>query len=564
VVVLAGTRSKTLAAYYRLHFLDKSAIVSCSAIVQLARCDNPTKETGMVAREEHNSRAISFTVSDERISSLLQHLQEIDDISKLAELASWDQQTAMPDSAGEVRGYQLATLQGLLHERITAPHVGDLLKELDDVVRQGHFTDADRGLVRQAQRDYDLATKLPRTLVEELARVGVASVDAWAKARQQNDFASFAPWLRRTLDLQREVADRKGFTETRYDALIDESDPGITARQLETLFAPIRDVSIALLKRIEASGNSLDADCLYGTFPPERQYQLCEKAASSIGFDFTRGLITRSAHPFTSSFGSPFDVRFTVRYHEHLLAQSLMAALHEGGHALYEQGISQALLRTPLAEGASSGIHESQSRLWENVLGRSEAFWQGKYALVQQVFPEHFKSVDRATFVRALNKVEPSLIRVEADEVTYNLHIIIRFELEQAMINGEIAVESLPRLWNDRYRKYLGIEPENDTVGVLQDIHWATGFGYFPSYTLGNLYSAQIFYALRNEFPDLDERLASGDTMFVLQWLREHMYAFGKIYLPEDLMVRMTGEPANPHYLVHYLNEKFQRLYGLS
>lgn len=548
----------------RLHFLDKSAIVSSSAIAQLVCCYNLTKESLMVAREEHNDKAISFTVSDERISSLLQHLQEIDDISNLAELASWDQQTAMPDGAGEVRGFQLATLQGLLHERMTAPHVGELLKELDDVVRQGHFTDADRGLVRQARRDYDLATKLPRTLVEELARVGVASVDAWARARQQNDFASFAPWLRRTLDLQREVADRKGFTETRYDALIDESDPGMTARQLEMLFAPIRDASIALLQRIEASGSSLDAGCLYGTFPPERQYQLCEKAASSIGFDFTRGLIARSAHPFTSSFGSPFDVRFTVRYHERLLAQSLMAALHEGGHALYEQGISQSLLRTPLAGGASSGIHESQSRLWENMLGRSEAFWQGKYALVQEVFSEHFKSVDIATFARALNKVEPSLIRVEADEVTYNLHIIIRFELEQALINGEVTVESLPRLWNDRYSKYLGIEPENDTVGVLQDIHWSTGFGYFPSYTLGNLYSAQIFYTLRNEFPNLDERLASGDTMFVLQWLRERMYAFGRIYLPEDLMVRMTGEPANPHYLVHYLNEKFQRLYGLS
>jgi carboxypeptidase Taq len=533
------------------------------ARVQFTHCYNLTKEICMVAREEHNSRAISFTTSDERISNLLQHLYEIDDISKLADLAGWDQQTAMPDGAGEVRGYQLATLQGLLHERMTAPRLGELLKELDGVVRQDRFTDADRGLVRQARRNYDLATKLPRALVEEMARVSVASIDAWTKARQQNDFASFAPWLQRTLDLQREVADRKGFTETRYDALLDEYDPGMTARQLETLFAPIRDTSMTLLQRIKASGNSLDADCLYGTFPPERQYQLCEKAAHSIGFDFTRGLIARSAHPFTTSFGSPFDVRFTVRYHEHLLAQSLMAALHEGGHALYEQGISQTLLRTPLAGGASSGLHESQSRLWENVLGRSEAFWQGKYALVQEVFPEHFKSVDRATFVRALNKVESSLIRVEADEVTYNLHIIIRFELEQALINGEITVESLPRLWNDKYRTYLGIGPENDTVGVLQDIHWATGFGYFPGYTLGNLYSAQIFHALRNALPNLDERLASGDTAPVLQWLREHMYVFGKIYLPEDLLIRMTGEPANPHYLVHYLHEKFQHLYGL-
>lgn len=518
----------------------------------------------MVAKEEYNSQAIAFTVSDERISTLLQRLHEIEDIDKLAELAHWDQQTSMPAGSSEVRGHQLATLEGLLHERKTVPQLGELLKELDDAVGQARFTDADRGLVRQALRNYNLATRLPRELVEEMARVRVASIEAWDRARHRNDFASFAPWLQRVLELQREVADRRGFAETRYDALLDEYDPGLTASQLETLFVPVRDTSIALLQRIQESGKKIDAHCLHGTFPIERQRLLCEKVANSIGFDFTYGQIALSAHPFTSSFGSPLDVRFTVRYHERYLAQSLMAALHEGGHALYEQGISRALLRTPLAGGASYGLHESQSRLWENVLGRSEAFWKSKYALVQEVFPEHFKSVDMATFVRALNRVEPSLIRVEADEVTYNLHIIIRFELEQALINGEIAVESLPRLWNAKYREYLGVEPESDTVGVLQDIHWATGVGSFPSYTLGNLYSAQIFHTLRNAFSNFDECVAAGDTAFILKWLREHMYAFGSVYLPEELLRRMTGEPANPQYLMRYMNEKFQQLYELS
>jgi carboxypeptidase Taq len=519
-----------------------------------------------VTTTAHNTdEATTFTVSNQHISELLQRLHEITDLDLLGALARWDQQTAMPDGAADVRMYQVATLQGLLHERITAPRLGELLKALDDVIEQDHFTDADRGLVRHAHRMYDRATKLPRTLVEELARVEVASISAWVNARKQNDFASFAPWLQRMLNLKREVADRIGYTDTRYDALLDEFEPGLTASKVEALFAPVRSASTALLRRIQASGHQIDASCLYGKFSVLQQEKLCEKMASSIGYDLMYGQIARSAHPFTSSFGSPLDVRFTVRYDEHYLQQSLMAALHEGGHALYEQGSARTLIRTPLAGGASLGMHESQSRMWENVIGRSLPFWQGRYALVREVFPEQFNTVDVATFVRALNKVEPNLIRVEADEVTYNLHIIIRFELEKAMFDGEIAVESLPGLWNARYREYLGIEPENDAVGVLQDVHWSEGLmGYFPTYTLGNLYAAQIYHTLRGAFPDFDTRLAAGDTSFVLQWLREHMYSVGATYEPQELLRRLTGEDANPQYFVRYLTARFEQIYNLS
>ncbi|TMC24123.1 MAG: carboxypeptidase M32 [Chloroflexi bacterium] len=527
-------------------------------------------------RTEPDARgAIAFTESDPRIGELLQRTRRIMDLSLIASLASWDQQTAMPSGASEARMYQMASIRSVIHEQASAPRIGELLYELSSIVAQAPFTDADRGLVRQMQRAYHWETKLPAELVEEVESVRVASVDVWIRARRHSDFASFAPWLERTVVLQREIADRIGYSETRYDALLDAFEPEMTAKRVAELFTPIRDISITMLKRIQASGNTIDTSCLYGTFPLEQQKTLSERLLSTIGYDFQRGQVARSAHPMTCSFGSPVDVRLTLRYNERCLVQALMTALHEGGHALYEQGNAYNIMRTPVVGnmvsipvigGASLGAHESQSRLWENALGRSLPFWQGgKFAIIQQSFPEQFKNVDVIDFVRALNKVEPGLIRTEADEVTYNLHIILRFELEKALINGEISVEALPDLWNAKYREYLGIEPANDAEGVLQDIHWPFAyFGYFPTYTLGNLYGAQILHTLYKTFPDFDERLAAGDTNFVLQWLCEHMYAFGGIYRSQDLLKRMTGEAADPQYFVRYLTNKFESIYHLA
>src|SRR5216683_1325825 len=438
-----------------------------------------------------------FTSSDEHIGELLGHMHEIADLSALDALSGWDQNTAMPEGGSEMRGSQQATLQGVLHERWTAPRLGSLLDELGEKVQHAPYTDADRGLVREGRRGYDRATKLPRALVEEMARVSSASFDVWRRARERNDFASFAPWLTRMVALQREVADHLGYTGTRYDALLDEYEPGATVSKLDGLFGPVREISTTLLRRIEASGNTVDASCLEGHFPVEQQVVLCKSILSGMGYDFSRGQVAQSPHPFTTSFGSPFDVRLTVHPDKHYLQASVMAAIHEGGHALYEQGSAPTLVRTPVAGGASMGAHESQSRLWENSIGRSEPYWQGQFSVLRELFAEQFANIDAATFARALNKVQPSLIRIEADEVTYNLHIMVRFELEKALINGDVAIETLPSLWNAKYREYLGIVPPNDTQGVLQDIHWTSGFGYFPSYTLGNLYAAQIFSTLQ-------------------------------------------------------------------
>jgi len=506
----------------------------------------------------------TFSESDERIRELLDIVHSIADLQALGSLAEWDQNTAMPPGASAVRGHQMATLQGFLHERWTSAHLGKLLSALEGVVQQETYADADRGLVREALRIYNRSNKLPRKLVEELARVQASSFEAWRTARQRSDFALFAPWLTRVIALQREIADRIGYTETRYDALLNEFEPGMTIRKLNALFAPIRETSKNLLERIEASGHTVDASCLEGDFAEATQMTLCNQLLRTMHYDFSRGQFAQSPHPFTTSFGSPFDVRVTTRTNTHYLAMSLMAAIHEGGHALYEQGSDPHLVRTPVVGGASMGAHESQSRLWENSIGRSLPYWQGQYAAVQEAFPAQFANVDVTTFARALSKVEPSFIRVEADEVTYNLHIMVRFELERAMVNGDVAVETLPGLWNAKYREYLGIEPTNDAEGILQDVHWTSGFGYFPTYTLGNLYAAQIFHTLHSIFPDFDSRLATGDTAFVYEWLRDHMYAVGAIYRPEELIKRVTGEAPNPTYFTHYLTSKFENIYALS
>jgi carboxypeptidase Taq len=506
----------------------------------------------------------AFNERDSHIQELLTRMREIQDLRALTALASWDQNTAMPDGAAEVRGAQLATIQGTIHTRWTDRRLGELLGELEGAISGPDYGDADRGLVRQARREYDHATKLPKELVEEMARVEAGAFDAWRKARERSDFALFAPWLAKVVRLQREIADHLGGGATRYDALLDLYEPGMTTAKLDTLFPPVREVSVSLLRRIQTEGQPVDASCLEGTFSPSSQVKLCEHVLRFLGYDFERGGIAESPHPFTTSFGSPFDVRVTVHPDERFLQAALMAAIHEGGHALYEQGSAPALARTPLAGGASMGAHESQSRLWENAIGRSPAFWRTQFAAVRTAYPKHFAKVDAETFARALNRVEPSLIRVEADEVTYNLHIIIRYELEQQIVNGDVAIESLPGMWNAKYKTYLGIEPGNDAEGILQDIHWTGGFGYFPTYTLGNLYGAQIYATLRREFPDFDARLGQGDTGFILRWLQERMYVVGAVYQPEELLSRVTGEAPTPDHFTRYLTTKFAEVYQLK
>ncbi len=511
------------------------------------------------------SKTLGFTRTDPELKELLERVQEFSDLQNTLALLAWDQQVKMPHEANQVRGPQLATLQAIAHERLIVPRIGELLQTLEARVKGSSYTDTDRGLVRQTRRLYDQATKLPTAFVKELTEVTAETWGAWEKSKPANDFASFAPYLQKLVALKRQEAEYYGYQGSPYNALLDQFEPGMTLETLTPILNRVREATIDLLRRIQASGSAIDTSVLHGAFDADKQMRLCDALLKQMGYRFEAGRMDVSSHPFTTSFGSPYDVRLTTRVDPEYFPMALMAAIHEGGHAVYEQGSDPALARTVLAGGASMGMHESESRLWENYIGRSVPFWQHHFGLLREHFPEAFANRTVEELARALSAVKPSLIRVEADEVTYNLHIIIRFELEQALFNGEIEVTDLPRLWNQKYQEYLGITPPTDTLGVLQDIHWSSGsFGYFPTYTLGNLYGAQIYYTLRREFPDYDTRLASEGTGFILNWLREHMYAYGQVYTPAELARKVTGEELNPEYFVKYANEKYGALYGLN
>jgi carboxypeptidase Taq len=363
--------------------------------------------------------------------------------------------------------------------------------------------------------------------------------------------------------LKRQEAACIGYRDTPYDALLDEYEPGATTSQLSALFDELRRETVNLLARIDRSSRVLSRSPVERHFDVPRQLSFTELILRQMGFDFSAGRQDRSTHPFTTSFG-PTDVRLTTRADDHDLAVALYASIHEGGHGLYEQGIPLELARTSLADGASLGVHESQSRLWENFIGRSEPFWRYALSDLRHAFPGQLDDVTPAAMVAAVSQVKRSLIRVEADEVTYNLHIILRFDVERRLIGGDVDVADLPSLWNDLMRDFLGVTPTDNRQGVLQDTHWAAGLvGYFPTYSLGNVYGAQLWATLRRAYPDLDERLAAGDFGVVLRWMREHIHVRGRMDLPIPLIERATGEAPNPRYLVQYLGEKYGRLYGV-
>lgn len=506
-----------------------------------------------------------FTSTDLELNELLEMSREISDLESIYNLVEWDQQVMMPPRANRLRGQQIAAVLTLLHERKAAPRLGVLLDILEPRVQGGNYSDADRGLVRVLRRNYDQHSKLSVALVKQVAEASAQAWGAWEQAKPANNFAALAPHLTRLVSLKREVAEQLGYRGSRYDALLDQFEPGMTLETLTPILSHVRDATVNLLQRIQASGREMQTRCIQGDFEPTRQIALCTAVLQQIGYRFEAGRLDPLSHAFSTTIGSPDDVRVTTRVNPSSFAVALMAAIHEGGHAVFEQGIAPALTRTVLAGGASMGLHESQSRLWENYIGRSLPFWKRHLGLLHEAFPEISTQCDVEALTQALNAVKPSLIRTEADEVTYNLHIIIRFELEKGLIEGEIDVNDLPQIWNQKYQAYLGMTPPTDTQGVLQDIHWSEGsFGYFPTYTLGNLYAAQIYQVMRRTFPDYDQRLETEGTGFILERLREHMYVYGQMYSPGELLRKVTGEDLNPEYFVEYAQTKFGTLYGLA
>jgi carboxypeptidase Taq len=493
-------------------------------------------------------------------AALLQHARETYVYTSAASVLAWDQETGMPRGGGELRSRQLEALASLSHARALDPRIEGWIAQCEQDRDLIGDNDASAN-VRELRRDHDRATKLPSSLVAELARHESLAQQAWAEARAKSDFAAFLPFLRRMVELQQQKADCLRGGRSRWDALADLYEPGMTQRGMAELFAPLRQRLVALCREIEASGKKPEDSFSRVAFDEPSQESLCRATLSAIGFDFDRGRLDRSAHPFcTGSFG---DVRLTTRYSKDNAMDALGSAMHEGGHGLYEQGLLEAHMGTPLGEAASLGIHESQSRLWENHVGRSRGFWQWARPVLRQRLGVEVDGYTTDDLWRASNRVERSLIRVEADELTYDLHVMVRFELEQALIDGSLAPDALPAEWNARYRDYLGIEPPDDRRGCLQDVHWSCGlFGYFPTYTLGNLYAAQFMAAARRDLPGLDEAIARGEFSPLLAWLRDRVHRHGRRHAPAELCRLATGSSLSAEPFLAYLEGKLRAVYG--
>jgi carboxypeptidase Taq len=503
--------------------------------------------------------------ADQLYSELVQALRETALLGSCGSLLGWDEQTYLPVNGAAHRAEQSALLAGLVHERATSPRIGELLEGLSDARSLGGDESPRAAVVREARRSYNRATKLPRRLVEEMSRTITLSQQAWVGARKENNFAKFRPWLEKVVALKREEADAVGSaTGVKYDALLDEYEIGATSEQIQAVFRPLRDHLVQLVSAITSSGRQPDISILERRYPVDAQRAFSIGAAKAIGFDFESGRLDEAAHPFCNGIG-PGDCRLTTRYNERHFPGAFFGTLHEAGHGIYEQGLNRDDFGTALGVPASLGIHESQSRMWENLVGRSRAFWTHFYKPAQAAFPEALSNVSLDAFYGAINDVRPSWIRVEADEVTYNLHIMLRFELEQPLIGGDLAPADLPGVWNETFHRFFGMNPPSDALGCMQDIHWSAGLiGYFPTYTLGNLYAAQFFEQAQGDLGDLHAMFARGEFEPLKEWLNEKIHQRGLHHRAANLAERVTGKPLTADPLLRHLRGKFGPLYGLA
>ena len=486
--------------------------------------------------------------------NLLARTREISLIDDAANLLSWDQETYLPSGAVPFRADQLAFLSGWTHRQFTAPEVGDWIKACED---RGWEKDGKEAVnVREWRWAYDRQTKIPAELVEEFQRARSLAREAWAEARRRSDFPMFQPHLEKLLALNRQMADHWGYAECRYDALLDGYERGARASSLKRLFAELRPAVVTVLGPAIERVKSIPENVLEGDYPIAAQQAFNREVAEAIGFDFTAGRIDTTTHPFCTGLG-PRDCRLTTRYDEKRFTQSLYGILHEAGHGLYDQGLSAEDHGTPMGSAVSLGIHESQSRLWENHVGRSLEFWEHWHPIACRHFPS-LKKFSPEQITRAVNRVAPSSIRVEADEVTYDLHIILRFELELKLVEGELAVKDVPAVWKEEFTKMIGLKVPDDAHGCLQDIHWSLGsLGYFPTYTLGNLNASQLMRRAVHDLPGLSADLEQGQYTRLLGWLREKVHQHGQRRQPQDLMQSATGEPTQAKYHFEYLRNKF-------
>ncbi|MFT5193451.1 MAG: carboxypeptidase Taq [Cellvibrionaceae bacterium] len=497
---------------------------------------------------------------------LLEQVNEIHDLDKVTWLMGWDREVNMPDAAAGIRSKQIGTVNKLVHRLSTSDEMGELIEnaaaELEGEEQDPQGTE--QSLIRFLKRDFAEKKRIPEDFVRRQTEARGHANQVWKSARENNDFAPFASCVATTIALCQEMAEYLGYEDEKYDALLSQYERGLKTADVRRIFNAIKEETVPLIEAIADRQHLVDDSLLHQNFPVDIQKEVAPYFAKAVGYNFEHGTqLGTAAHPFASSF-SRFDARITTRWYPDFISPSLFGTMHESGHAMYEQGTAADLERTPLARGTSMGIHESQSRMMENLVGRSRSFWEVHYPVLQKAFPQQLGAHSAEDFYRAINKVSPSYIRVEADELTYNMHIMLRFELEQAMVNGDITAEQLPEAWNSKMEELLGSIPPTDTLGCLQDIHWTgTSFGYFPTYALGNFYSVQLLDAAQTQDPSIQTDLAQGSTAALKKWLGENIHAHGKKFDPAELVTKATGRPLDHKPFVAYAKAKFGELYNL-
>lgn len=495
----------------------------------------------------------------EGLKSLKARLADVNALGCAARIMDWDQQTYMPPGGADARAEHVSLLGRMAHERFTSD---ELRKALDKARGEVDVNSDDGALIRVVTRDLDLATKLPSDFVAEKGRLSALAHEIWVKARAANDFKSFAPSLEKMFELTAKEAELLGYKDHIYDPLLDKHEEGATAEDARRMFETLKGTGVRLVKEIQNSGVKIDDSALYGDWDTGKQKSFTEMLVKEIGFDMTRGRQDTAPHPFCTGW-SVNDIRLTTRFKPYI-GSSIFGSLHEAGHGMYEQGSPQAWDRTPLAGGTSLGIHESQSRFWENIIGRSKSFWKRYLPVLQKDFPG-LSQFDLESWYRAINKIEPSFIRVEADELTYNMHVLTRFELECDILTGKLAIKDLPDAWNGKYEAYLGVTPKTDSEGCLQDVHWSAGLiGYFPTYSMGNLMSYQFLNAMVAEIGPIDTMIEKGDFATILGWLQRNIYSKGRKYPPKELVMQVTGKPMGAEDYVAGLTAKYSEIYGLG
>lgn len=494
-----------------------------------------------------------------KLEEFKSYITKIQHLSSATAVLYWDMRVNMPKKGAAQRGDVLGLLYGEIYKLQTSDEMKSfidyfsIVEDLDEV---------SKAMVEEARKTYDQTKKIPEGRYKEFVILKTSSEVAWEEAKDKSDFNIFKPYLEKVVEFTKEFVEYWGYEKNKYDTLLDFYEPGITVEKLDKVFGELRDAIVKLLNKIKASDVVIKDDFFKKDFSKELQQKFSLYVLDKMGYDFEAGRLDESVHPFTINFNNK-DVRITTKYLENEFRSALFSTIHEGGHGIYEQNIPDELDGTGLNSGVSMGIHESQSRFYENIIGRSKEFWNYFYAEAKRVFPQ-FEGVSLEDFYKGINVIEPSLIRTEADELTYSLHVIIRYEIEKSLINGEVEVKDLPQLWNEKYKEYLGVEPKNDAEGVLQDVHWSDGsFGYFPSYALGNLYGAQFLNKMVKDIPEVFKEIEEGNLASIHEWLKDNIHKHGGVHKPAELIKMVTGEELTAKYFIEYLNNKYKEIYNL-